>query len=113
MIYTASRRASHRFAACVLALAAGLACVGCEEQDTTAAAIERAKLALDRISLPATPVEANDAAAALARIVTDLRPVAGQGQRGRRPRHRCWWPRPSLGSAIAGARSRHSRSVRR
>lgn len=85
MIYTASRRASHRFAACLLALAAGIACVGCEEQDTTAAAIERAKLALDRISLPATPVEANDAAeAALARIVTDLRPVAGQGTAGQK-----------------------------
>lgn len=72
----------------VLVASCGLALAACDEQDPTLAALERARLALDKISLPATPLPetgGTDAAeGALARVVADLRPITTSGTAGQK-----------------------------
>jgi len=74
----------------VLVALSGLAVVGCDEGDATVAALERARLALNDISLPSQPVGEWDAGAsdpaetALTKVVADLRPITTQGSTGQK-----------------------------
>lgn len=83
MINPAPRRLSRITLPLALVALTGLATLGCDERDATLVALERARVALDKISLPSVPVGEGDAAeSALARIVTDLRPITAEGSAG-------------------------------
>lgn len=73
----------------VLVAMSGLAVVGCDEGDATVAALNQARVALNKVSLPSTPVTewetgGDPAEAALSKVVTDLRPISDSGSAGQK-----------------------------